>query len=445
MEGLPSVQFSGLATGIDTARLIDALVQTERLPILRIQNRQASLNSISSSFTTLLNRLNELESKAKDLKDQTGINATQTSTSSEDFLSVSSDGNASAGVYNVVVKQLAQREKEASQGFADVDTESAGTGTLSITVGGVQTDVPITNGTLGGIKDAIKASGAEVDVTILNDGSASPFRLLVTAREAGDANTITLDESGLSGGTKTLSFGELQAAQSSIVEVDTIEITRESNLLTDVIEGVTLNLTSADETQTTEITIEVDVEGIKENVQGFIDKYNSVMSFINDQTRFNNETGAAGRLLGDYTVNNVQRRLRSLVTGAISGATGDFGSLSQIGIRTGVNGQLSIDSEEFQDAVEQDLQGVLSLFQEGEGNISGSLEDYLKEATRSGDGILASRQSSIKNQVKDLQTRVDYHERRVERFQQAQTRRFAALERTISGLQSQQAFLQARF
>lgn len=437
------IQFSGLATGIDSSALIDALVQSQRIPVIRLENRQAVLQSKLSSFSDLLGRMNDLETAAADLKDQTGINATSTSVSEEDYFTASSDGRAAPGVFSVGVKQLAQREKEISQGFADLDTTVVQTGQMTLTVDGEDTVIDVTDGTLGGIKDAIAASGAEVDVTLLDDGSANPFRLVITAKESGKA--VSLDNTF----STALNLTEQQTGQPAIVVIDGIEITRDSNLISDAIEGVTLSLKDADGANdpptTRELTVEVDSDGIKANIQEFVDKYNRVISFLDDQTAFDETAGRAGRLLGDFTASAVERRLQSVVSGAISGATGSFGSLGQVGIRTSANGTLAIDETDFAEAVDDDLQGVLSLFDEDEGNLMGTIEDFLKDATLSGTGLIPARQEAIQSQIDGFQDRIDFQERRLERFQESQVRKFAALERLVSGLQSQQLFLGAAF
>ncbi len=431
----PAIQFSGLATGIDTGSLIEALVGVQRIPILRLQNRQAVLQSRSSTLGTFLSRLDSLEAAANGLKKGTDINATQATISDDEFLSVTSSGVASPGVHSIEVVQLAQIEKEVSQGFADVNDTALGSGRLSIDVGGTVTDIDLTDATLGDVKDAINSSDAEVTASIINDGSGTPYRLVVTGKEGGLGNTISF-----SGDFSPFTFSEVQAADDAIINVDTIEVRSSTNVVEDVIEGVTLNLKQAG-SGSLDMTVSTDTAGVKNNLQGFVDAYNDVIGYINSQTSFDEASGRAGSLLGDFTTSLVERRLQSTVTGSISGASGTFSALSQIGITTQADGTLALNEGDLTDAVTEDIQGVLSLFVEGEGDLSGTLESFLSEATESRTGLVPSRQDAMQRSIEDLQKRIDNSERFVERFRENLVRRYASLERLIGGLNSQASSL----
>jgi flagellar hook-associated protein 2 len=99
------------------------------------------------------------------------------------------------------VSTLAQAKTMASTGFANATSTATGTGTITITTGtGDPKVVAITsaNSSLAGVRDAINNANAGVTATIVNDGSATPFRLLITANDTGTANAFTITD-GLSG------------------------------------------------------------------------------------------------------------------------------------------------------------------------------------------------------------------------------------------------------
>ena len=123
-----------------------------------------------------------------------------------------------------------------------------GTGSFSITAAGQATAITVdsSNNTLAGLRDAINRANTNVRASIVQDGDNS-YRLMVSSKESGTANALTISSS-LAGGTAP-TFSNLQAAQDATVKLGTgsnaITVTRSSNLVGDLIPGVTLNLVTA--------------------------------------------------------------------------------------------------------------------------------------------------------------------------------------------------------
>ncbi len=198
------ITFSGLATGIDFQAIVDVTIQAERRQINLVTANQAEqtakLTAIRSFNGLLLGLLTSVNALSRQDSFQN-----QTATSShESILSPLVTGNTAPGTHFIIVDQLAQAQQLASQGFADTDTTSIGTGAITVQVGSGATttiDIDAGNNTLGGLRDAINNSDADVVASIINDGSSSkPYRLLLTSTTTGAANTIDLNTS-LVGGT----------------------------------------------------------------------------------------------------------------------------------------------------------------------------------------------------------------------------------------------------
>lgn len=142
-----------------------------------------------------------------------------------------------------------------------------------------------------------------------------------------------------------------------------ITISSAGNTLTEIIPGVTLDLLGADPDSTVRISVENDTEAVQVAIEGFVQSYNAVIDFLNDQLRYNVVTEEGGLLLGDSLLVTVQNDLRRIATGVISGLPTDLNRLSAIGI-TSVpeTGRLVIDSGELLDALQSNPQGVADLF-----------------------------------------------------------------------------------
>ncbi len=470
------ITFSGLSTGIDFQAIVDATILAEQrridLVIASQAEETARLTAVQSFNGLLLGLLTSTNS----LSDQDNFRVQTVTSSHESLATASVTGNAALGTHSLTINRLAQAHQLASQGFANTDTVNIGVGTVSIQVGSGATtviDIDTGNNTLGGLRDAINNSDADVTATIINDGSASnPYRLLLTANQTGAANTIdmtvalaggttpdfannaidsvevgpsnsssytgtasalgaytgnqnqtfiveimsdgavgvatfrfstdggqTFDDNGGAGfltsdlGTLledgvsmaftdsgTLTTGDrfnidvfvptIQMAQDASVTLGSasgggapITIVSESNILTEIIPGVTLNLVGADSSTTVRISVGNDTEVVRSAIEGFVSSYNAVIDFLNDQLRFDSVTENGGILLGDSLLVTVQNDLRRITTDVIAGLPTDMNRLSAIGI-TSVpeTGRLVIDSSKLSVALSSDLQGVADLF-----------------------------------------------------------------------------------
>ncbi len=153
-----------------------------------------------------------------------------------------------------------------------------------------------------------------------------------------------------------------------------IVVTSDSNTFTNLVGGLTLTVkkeTAPGETVT--ISTDIDIDGIRSSVQSFISKYNDVVSYIDDQNKYNQDSKEAGILFGDSTLWMIRNSLSSAIGNSIAGIDSKFSQLFSIGIRTKADGQLAItDSARFEDALRNNLDEVIALMSsDGASNRSG--------------------------------------------------------------------------
>jgi len=216
-----------------------------------------------------------------------------------------------------------------------------------------------------------------------NDGNTAG-QLVLEDIVAGDSQlSLTLVANNQGGGT--LNFGtvsastegytmETQAGLDANIIIDGTAVTSSSNIIDDVIAGVTLNLLTVEDLEgadTTTVTINVsrDNNAIKSTVQGLLDEYNDVILAINDQFYYDEETQTAGLLQGDSTLNSIKSSLQSIVVSSITGLSSTMNALSLIGITSQVDysnhkndGKLSIDDDIFTDALEDNFSSLRRIF-----------------------------------------------------------------------------------
>ena len=367
-------------SGLDVQTLVDQLIKLERAPIERferqttnLQSKVKALQSFNTKLSTLLNKLDNALYKGETAllsvpagfarRFAKSIFAVRNASSSDEsaVLAVAAKG-ASVGSYAVTVSSLAKARTEASANFADTDTTRAGTGTIVIQVGtkdAVTINIDETNNTLEGVRAAINNATAGVSATILNDGSSSPYRLLLTAKGTGTANTFTVTEN-LTGG-QALNLTETQAAVDAQFTVNGISLTKSSNTVSDVISGITFTL-RATTAAPVEVTVETDTDAAIAGLKELIDAYNEVASFANSQARYNAETKQAGILAGDATLRNTLLKIQDALTRQITSSFTGFRYVGEVGLRFNTDGSMSLDETKLRSALESDLTGVAALF-----------------------------------------------------------------------------------
>lgn len=189
------VSVNGLVTGLDTDKLLEGLLAVQQGKIERLRARQDKINLEQTAFKSLEARLSTFQSSLTQLtRAVNGVfDARQATSSADSLVTAAATSSATPGTYNLKVNSLARAHQVAAQGF-DSLTSAITQGTLQISVGGTAKTVTIdaTNNTLSGLASAINAAGAGVTATIVNDGRAQPYRLILTASKTGTANAITL-------------------------------------------------------------------------------------------------------------------------------------------------------------------------------------------------------------------------------------------------------------
>ena len=435
---MPTIKFGGLASGLDTNGIIQGLLQVEQIPLNRLEGRRATAESAQRLFNDLASKARELESLAERLQDPTELSVRSATTSDEAALSATASSTASVGSHTLTVHARARASRLAAQGYADASaTGQIGSGTLAITVGATTTNVTIDPGadSLEAVRDAINDADAGVTASVVNDGTGTPYRLVISGDDTGLANAVSLDASGLTGGSDPLTFSTLTTAQDAQFELDGLTMYRSSNLVSDAIDGVTFELHQEDPARELTLDVGVDADASAAQVQELVDSVNSLLETIRDESQPGIEGAAGGILLGDFVANTAKQRLAS----AIRSATGPASAinLSSIGVTTNRDGTLEVDAAKVAEAFTTNPEGVTALLTDA----ATHLEATAGELGLSNDGIFANRAKALDQQIRRIDDQIDRKELSLEKMEEALTLRFAALETLSSRLQSQAGFL----
>lgn len=456
-----TISFSGLASGIDTQSLITQLMYLERAPERLLQTKQTKLQSQIDLYKQIKTALTEFQSSAQSIKTSSTFKGVKAEIGDSSVLTASASSTAMEGVHTVEVTTLARSQRQVSVGYASASSLTFNTGSFTIDDGtGTVTTINIAEGqnSLNGIVAAINDSDANVTASIINDGSGTPYRLVVTGK---DTKNYTIDFSGLStapaGGTGSLAPTLLgpgdptyQAGTAASFKVDGVSITRTSNTVTDVLEGVTLSLLK--EGSTTSVAITNDTDNVTEKINNFVKEFNDALTLINKQTVYDSTGKTSSALSGDATLRTVQTQLQRLITTPVSGVS-SFSTLASIGITTdSKTGTLSVDATKLSDALKNDFEGVVDLFTHN-GDTAGLADDQyglaqqfnlvLDRFTHSYtegsnlNGLIETRISGLTNSIKDIDKQIESMELRMEQREKVLTAKFTAMETLISTLSAQ--------
>lgn len=282
-------------------------------------------------------------------------------------LSVSAEAGAETGSYSITVQQLATSHKVASSSYASSSSDLSLAGSFTLGVeGGTSVTVEITEDmSLSDIADAIneESSTSGVKATVLKVSDSS-YQLILTSSETGETITVgdadgVLESLGLIDGEGAFA-DELQTAQDAIFTVDGVSITRSTNDVDDVIEGVTFYLYSATGDGES-ITVEIgqNLSDIKTAVTTFVDAYNAYREWAISQQQVSSSGGASSDsvLFGDATIRSINQQIGSALTFSL-----DEASLSAIGLSFDENNYLEYDEDTLDDVLLEDPDLIQQLF-----------------------------------------------------------------------------------
>jgi flagellar hook-associated protein 2 len=360
---------------LDVQWIVEQLIYAKQQPIRDLEVYETFYEAKKTAFQELNTKVSAVENALYNLN-TSGFESKSTALSSEDYLTASASTGASNGNYSIIVEQLAAARSDTSAGFASAGDQELEFGTVTIkNYDGTETlgTVDFSTGTksLTQLKDEINTMDIGVSAAVINFGTAdSPsYRIQLTADETGTENGFIIEETDAGGGTLPTFTNQIAAADAYIyVNTDgsdpAYRITRESNTISDAISGVTLNLKDADIGQTTTLTVTSDSSDLKEKIQTFADSFNEVMDYLNAQFSYDEESERAGVLSGESTARKVKEDLLSLATSRVDGinASEKYNGFSVIGLEMNRQGQLEINDEKLDAALEDDIDAVSRIF-----------------------------------------------------------------------------------
>ena len=392
----------GGGSGIDTTKLVKDLVSLEKAPQQqRLDSKKEQLDAQISAYGTLKSSLSEFKNILAPLANNDTFNSRSVSFPETDVITPSSlAADAQTGTYQIEVESVAQAHSLASNTtYSDKDSSIGATGNLTIRLGTWTYDVSdnpvsfaenekqtslsievLAEDSLQDIADKINEQDSDVQASVLLvDGS---YQLMMSAPSgAHNALEVSGDDPSLDvfafNAANYANVTETQQGKDAKVQLNGLTVYRETNNIDDVITGLEFTLNKASPGEKFTFTVSEDKNTGEQAIRDFIEAYNTFFETAKSLTGVSKDAETnqttRGDLATDGTAKSLIARIRSAITAAVPGVS-DFNALTNVGIRTKLDGTLEIVDKDFSAAIKDNFEQVASLFAPQTSSTSSSVD-----------------------------------------------------------------------
>jgi flagellar hook-associated protein 2 len=442
--GVSTINFSGLASGLNTAAIIEALMNAERQPVRRLTTQQEKLQAQESQLQGIQSSLQQLNFELSEFSLPSLFEGSQTVTSSEPArVSAVSTSGAGVGGHQVEVTQLANSAQRTFTFTSPAEEDT-------ITIDGHE------------YKIAAGASAKELASKINSDATATVYAAVVeggivfSSRATGNTGAEFINVIDTQGAIAEQP-GTAKEGKNAEFSVDGVAGTSATNTVTSAIAGVTLKLEGVT-TTSGPVTINVHPPGpnvttIETQVQSFVTLYNSTVAAIQKQistkplsTAKSGSEFAIGSLFGDQSLTNLLSRMRQTMYEPIEGLPAEMASPADIGLSTGssggsasqsgIEGQLNLDPTKLKEAIEANPSGAQAMVQKWATGLQSMVNAMAEPA-----GTLGGRIEGNSSQINNLTHQISTMNEMLAVRQRALQATYAKLEAVISQNSAQGSWL----
>ncbi|NBQ35932.1 MAG: hypothetical protein EBU16_05430, partial [Actinobacteria bacterium] len=441
--------------------IVEQLMSVENRPLDRIKSQIEKKKLVISDLGTIRSKVATFQDALKVLENPTNFNNSSASSSDSTVVSATANNAAVKGNHSVTVTTLATATRNTISGYASSTasaTVDAGTG-FAITVAGITYDtkgnktqsvagVPTTtanavtvlgaNPTITDLKNWINGLGADVSASVTQTTSSANWVLMIQGTKTGSANAVSF--TGLTGLTApaTLTNTPDTVAADASFTVNGTNFSRASNTVTDVIDGITLNLNKASGTaQTISVTRGNDISS--ETINTLVAAYNDVMNTYKTMTANSSNSDKPGNFANaPSTLSFINQIKEGFARGIsyVSNGTRQTMSLSAMGIDLQLDGTAKFNSTSFASASAAGLRDILASGVTT-GYVSGTsnLNTFINAQVKTG-GLLSSQINSETDAVRTLTKRQDDIQIRLNSIQNNLIAQYSALNALLFQLSS---------
>ena len=468
-EGSISSVVAGLSggAGIDIRKLAQDLTDVERAPVEdRLNARKDREAAQITAYSVLKYNVDELNSVLDTLDDASDLISFDASSDDTTKVRVSDvTESARAGIHSVSVSSIATQQINISNSYDAVTQNLNGGSGFSINftdASSVTTTVSVEDGndTPTAIVSAINAANLGVSASLVATTSAADQYRIVLSGGTGSANAFTVNstlsdsdlgfhDAGNGNGQLAGGIYSQQLATNAVFTIDGLGLERESNTVTDALEGVTLDLVNAHASGSTQIKIESNHNNFKAKLQNLVSAYNSTKFALSEVSNPDStDETVGGALTFDFAaVRQARDSIYRAITQDSSTPSGSVTALRDIGIELTRDGDLEFDEVKFDSVMSTSSEDVAMMLSGGTNNqsqydsnpkglardIISALENALTDPR---DGLFATRTDASTRAIASYEAELEELDIRMTTLFDRYIMQFTVMETIVSQLNS---------
>ena len=413
---MSSASISANAGPLDVQSIVSQLIQADSQPMSQSKQRSSTYQSELSTIGQVSSALSALQTAASTLQSGTFLQQFSATSSDSTIASVSTSSGGAAGTYVLNVSQLAKPRQlvfdQNPDGSAITNQNAAiagAPGSLTFSVGGTSSTVQLgSNATLASMANSINSAGIGVNASIVQYNNT--YSLVLNSTQAGPSNAFSVTAGGTDSGNTSgntlaglkqsaTATSESANAQSALMTVNGVNVSSDSNSVTNVVSGATINLEKAGQVT---INMAQSTTNITNTLQSFITAYNQVITTTGSAIQSNTSVGSTPAntdISGDLTT--LQEQMANILGTPVPGvnATSSYAYLAQVGITQKADGTLALDSAAFNSALTANPSAVANLFGNAQNTGVANVFNSTINSLLGPNGLITSNQASLNSKI----------------------------------------------
>ena len=457
----------GAGSGIDIKSLAQSLVDAERTPRKdRIDAKIKQEESKISGHSALKYALSQLKTALSDFNDAKEFSSVNVSNSQSSAFSATASVSAATGRYNITVSKVAQSTRLASTAFAASDTHfnNSTAFDLKFNVGQSVKTIAVAAGkdTPADLVSTINAQTTSTGISAQLVKTSSGYNVIFSG-PTGLANAMSVASAptGL-----TMAATPLQTAQDAELNINGLAMTSNTNTLSDVMPGLSLELFAPTSANTPAVLdLSRQTTGIKDKLQKLVTAYNDMedtMTLLGD--RKSTDTQYGGTLAGDSLLQTVRSQVRKMLFDSVKVYPGDDSTKAalnpdvnaawQVGISFDRYGKMTFDSAKLDSALSAHFDQVVTFFTANRndqsvystlpGGMAGEAVKKLDAMLRS-TGIVEEQTTAANKKITDYKEDLAKLEDRMQALLERYTKQFSAMDSLVGSMNKTRDSLKSSF
>ncbi|MBV8844214.1 MAG: flagellar filament capping protein FliD [Bryobacterales bacterium] len=416
----------------DLQSVLNRAVQIAQIPIQELQNQDSNVQQKQNMLGVFQTDVSALANSLQFLGKLAGGQALSASSSDPSAVAAINTGSTSPANYviNSITAPASAANETSLTSYADSNsTPVSPTGTMELLVGSTPYTFTLANNNLTSLRDEINSLGAGVTASIL---TTSAGNYLSVAANATGATTLQLIDDP--NGAKAQWLTHNNQGSDAQFQLDGINLQQPSNVVNDVIPGLTFTIQGTTNTPVT-LSLQSDPTQLSSALQNFVTAYNQV------QTDLKTQQGPSGGLLsGDTLITELRNSMQQIAS--YTSSKGSVESLADLGVEFDSSGTASFNQTTFSQLSDSQLSGAFSFIGSataGLGGFSQALQQYSDPIT----GLIKTEQNGLSTSDKHIQSQITSITDRINTMQKNLASQLQKADTLLAELQNQQQTLTA--